>query len=305
MKTNCSIIQDLLPLYKEEIVSPETKTLVEEHLQTCRSCQNELDEMTISVAIPMDINSYGLKKVKATLMKNKLTAVLFATMLAFICSIVIINVLTKPRPIPYSDTIVSITEQENGEILAHFSEKVSGFQIDQSLVENKKGAIYSVTAWRTLGSQLLNKQATKTIVLNPNDEPVTSVYYVSENQINDVLLFGEKMIENGGIVTLPRFFLTYYFLIAATLSAILFLFILVTRKTKKIQTVIRYLFFAPLSYVLATLCIKGVHFASLFAMQDLLLILLISVPIYVTCVLSFDYYRYFKQNRLSSSKQVI
>lgn len=62
MKTNCSIIQDLLPLYKEEIVSPETKTLVEEHLQTCRSCQNELDEMTISVAIPMDINSYGLKK---------------------------------------------------------------------------------------------------------------------------------------------------------------------------------------------------------------------------------------------------
>jgi predicted anti-sigma-YlaC factor YlaD len=35
----CAIIQDLLPLYIDQICSPETKAAVEEHLKTCPECR--------------------------------------------------------------------------------------------------------------------------------------------------------------------------------------------------------------------------------------------------------------------------
>lgn len=45
MKTECNIIIDLLPLYVEDMVSPETKQFVEEHLSECPECRCELEKM--------------------------------------------------------------------------------------------------------------------------------------------------------------------------------------------------------------------------------------------------------------------
>ena len=42
MKMNCNIIRDLLPLYVDNVCSNETKDMVENHLQTCKNCQQEL-----------------------------------------------------------------------------------------------------------------------------------------------------------------------------------------------------------------------------------------------------------------------
>ncbi|MBR4940539.1 MAG: zf-HC2 domain-containing protein [Clostridia bacterium] len=43
MKTECSIVRDLLPLYIENLVSPETAGYVEEHLKICPDCRAEMD----------------------------------------------------------------------------------------------------------------------------------------------------------------------------------------------------------------------------------------------------------------------
>ena len=42
MKTECSIVRDLLPLYVEDMVSAETAQYMREHLQTCAECKSEL-----------------------------------------------------------------------------------------------------------------------------------------------------------------------------------------------------------------------------------------------------------------------
>ena len=42
MKTDCSIIRDLLPLYADEVCSPESRNLVDEHLAECPECTEEL-----------------------------------------------------------------------------------------------------------------------------------------------------------------------------------------------------------------------------------------------------------------------
>ena len=37
-KISCNIIRDILPLYLDDVVSDDTKELVEEHLETCDAC---------------------------------------------------------------------------------------------------------------------------------------------------------------------------------------------------------------------------------------------------------------------------
>lgn len=44
-KYNCDVIQDLLPLYQDDICSASSKFVVEEHLAECLSCQNVLNKI--------------------------------------------------------------------------------------------------------------------------------------------------------------------------------------------------------------------------------------------------------------------
>lgn len=59
MKTDCSIAEDLLPLYNEELVHDETADWIEAHLKTCPNCSKlALDsaEPVSNASIPSPIN---------------------------------------------------------------------------------------------------------------------------------------------------------------------------------------------------------------------------------------------------------
>ena len=45
MKTECSVVRDLLPLYIEDMVSTETAQYINEHLKNCNECQAELESL--------------------------------------------------------------------------------------------------------------------------------------------------------------------------------------------------------------------------------------------------------------------
>ena len=45
MSKECQLIQDLFPLYSENLVSPETKEYIEKHLAQCISCQKTWEEL--------------------------------------------------------------------------------------------------------------------------------------------------------------------------------------------------------------------------------------------------------------------
>jgi len=47
MKVNCNIIQDLLPLYVEQLVSEKSKIEIEEHLKECSQCTKVYEEMNM------------------------------------------------------------------------------------------------------------------------------------------------------------------------------------------------------------------------------------------------------------------
>lgn len=48
----CAAVRDLLPLYTEQMLSPETTALVEAHLAACPTCAAALAGMTPSTALP-------------------------------------------------------------------------------------------------------------------------------------------------------------------------------------------------------------------------------------------------------------
>lgn len=73
MKNECSIVQDILPLYVEDMVSEDTAGFVKEHLRGCPECRAELKKLRepVTVQLEPDINAAPLKRLKKTLLMKK------------------------------------------------------------------------------------------------------------------------------------------------------------------------------------------------------------------------------------------
>ena len=72
MKTECSIVKDLLPLYVEDMVSEETAQFVLNHLNVCADCKAEYgalmsDSPLTNIEKKSDINTEQAKSFKTTM----------------------------------------------------------------------------------------------------------------------------------------------------------------------------------------------------------------------------------------------
>lgn len=87
---NCNIIRDILPLYVDEVVSEDTKELVSEHLETCQSCRQELEQLRKTVAIPVEREAGPLKRFK----KKWKQARFRTSLISILCTAVVLAALT-------------------------------------------------------------------------------------------------------------------------------------------------------------------------------------------------------------------
>ncbi len=86
MKLNCEIVQDLIPLYLDEVCSPGSREAVEAHIRECESCRRELAN-TRELPVP-EPNPEALKeKKKATraLWRIRLGMMLSAVVIILVC----------------------------------------------------------------------------------------------------------------------------------------------------------------------------------------------------------------------------
>ena len=51
MKITCDVIEDLLPLYVDDVASGDSRALIEEHLNERESCRKTLDDMRKDIDI--------------------------------------------------------------------------------------------------------------------------------------------------------------------------------------------------------------------------------------------------------------
>ena len=79
MRNECNIIRDILPLYIEDMVSVDTASFVDEHLNHCSECSKELENMRTSnslekvntSALSSDEDTKAIKAVASAWKKSK------------------------------------------------------------------------------------------------------------------------------------------------------------------------------------------------------------------------------------------
>ena len=114
-KINCNIIRDILPLYLDDVVSDETKQMVEEHLQSCASCRAEASAMKKDVILPASktqrlAEAKVIKGIRTKIFRKKVivSAVTVAAVLAVAAGVYALLVLPR-SVIPYEESGASVS----------------------------------------------------------------------------------------------------------------------------------------------------------------------------------------------------
>ena len=166
MDKTCSIVQDLLPLYEEDMLREETKEFVDGHLAQCAACRAELDALKADVK-PAPVSAQPLRDLKRQLRRKKLTAVLLAVALALTLATAGFAYLTAPQYLPYDETEWMITRSPralaDGSIMSdgltdlsgiesisvNLLTPVSGTKVTSTQEPDSGKTVYFITAWRT------------------------------------------------------------------------------------------------------------------------------------------------------------
>lgn len=84
MNKECAIIQDLLPLYEEDLLQRETVQFVEEHLESCRQCRQIAEQSQIPLPAEVAAHSGGSKNMIRKITLKLTTIQIFFVAIAFI-----------------------------------------------------------------------------------------------------------------------------------------------------------------------------------------------------------------------------
>lgn len=289
MKKECSIIRDILPLYTENMVSDETREFIEEHLSVCNECKKEMEKMRIIDNMPPS-NTVPLKNIRKKLLYKKIQIVLLTTALVLIIAISVFALLTAPKFYPYSDDILKLTENQNQSVTITFREDVKGFSYIESSDIDTDISVVQVEAWTSYFSENILKSSRQSITIPYTDKDKISIYYLQNNNEDDVHIFGHNLSPTGGIVSLPRLALNYYLYIAIGSFVLAVLLLVVFRKKEMIRIWLLRLMAIPVSYVLGHIFIKGFSTTTYTLQRDFFLILLVSVMIYGVIISSIWLY---------------
>lgn len=279
-KVSCNVVQDLIPLYVEDMLSDDSKKLVECHLDECQECQEYLKELQTIDIVPIETNSRPLEKIRFALKKKKWLTILFSVLVTLLVGVLAAFFVTAPEYLPYSEDVVLINETSNGIVFADFDEKVAGYDMESYLAENGEGTVFHLTSWGTSWHELFETEEIAPLVLNPSGESVAAVYYYQTDGSEDQLISGEDMHPNGGVRILPRLSLSYYFGLAMIVLLICIGLMIAVRSNKIYLNRMLKITFLPLSYLLAQLIVTGWNTSTYSGTRDFLSILLVSILLY-------------------------
>ena len=324
MNKDCSIVQDLLPLYEEDMLREETKEFVDGHLAQCAACRAELDALKADVK-PAPVSAQPLRDLKRQLRRKKLTAVLLAVTLALTLATAGFAYLTAPQYLPYSETEWAISRSpsalaDDGSAADGLSDLSGAESISVSLLVPVSGAevtstqdpdsgktVYFITAWRTpldtwCGTfdvsdtgdhaqreanallDALGETESARTLFTLDATNCTAIYYSPNNGQDDVLLCGSR---DGGVISLPRLALGYYVLLSLTLFITLGIAFFICRR-KKVGKMLGYLALIPASYLAGHLLVKGFTTTSYQMQRDFSLIVFAAVLIYSAVLLALS-----------------
>ena len=313
MKKECSIVRDLLPLYAEDMVSADTGEFVKAHLERCAECRDEYEKMklpqtqdTVSAQENGAEGTNGglesdsradvmpLVNLQRKLRKQKVKTVSCTGLFLVALFVSAFALLSIPVYFPYETDLFSIKDNGDESITVTFDERVTEYRCMEDAYNGAEVAEgvrnYQIEAWTSLWSQWFSKGGTQSATIPKAAGKELSVYYTSNDGHEDVCIYGEP-ITSGGVVTLPRLVLGYYFVLAVVSAVVLLVVRLFVRRKAKGKTVIETILYYPISYCVAHVIIAGYRPTTYAAQRDFMFILFLSILIYGGVLLARSIYR--------------
>ena len=166
MKISCNVIEDLLPLYHDNVCSNDSRLLVAEHLKECENCRSLLSKIDDNMKVTDTCidDSKPLKAIRDTWEKSKKKAFVKGSIIAIVVCMLLMGGylgLTQWKCIPVSPNLLEVTEVSqlsDGRIIYHLNVKdKKNFHFVKFTI-NEDGSYY-ITPMR---SMIEWKQSTET-----------------------------------------------------------------------------------------------------------------------------------------------
>lgn len=329
MNKDCSIVQDLLPLYAEDMLREETKEFVDGHLAQCEACRAELAALKADVT-PAPVNAQPLRSLKKQLRRKKFTAVLLAVTLALTLAAAGFAYLTAPQYLPYSETEWTVARADGAvtaEGLADLSgvesisvnllTPVSGTEVTSTQEPDSGKTVYFITAWRTpldtwRGAFDKTGDAPNAHSANDRTQREADALQGALGKVESARTLFTLDTENcaavyyspnngqddvllcgsrdGGIISMPRLALGYYVLLSLALLIPLSIAFFLYRR-KKADKALGHLALIPACYLTGHLLVKGFVTTSYQMQRDFSLIVLTGALLYAAILLAGDLLR--------------
>lgn len=126
MKISCDIIRDLLPLYAEDMVSEDSKHLVDDHLCGCDDCAKELAALKKPQKVPVETDVSSLKRVEVTIRRKKTLTVLAVLMTVAALIVTAATWLMTPYTLTATEAIEDVWVTENGALAIDYARGITG-----------------------------------------------------------------------------------------------------------------------------------------------------------------------------------
>lgn len=291
MKKECNIIRDILPLYVENMVCDDTAEFVKEHLAKCVECQKESGRLKEPEKMNTNADVAPLITLKRKLWKKKVQTISFTALLILALAISAFAVLSTPVYFPYSDDLLSITENIDKSITITFNAKVTDYSCEfYSEGEEAELYYYNIEAWSSLWDEWFSNRGVQATTIQPKEDLPFTVYYVSNNNSENVCIYNDSLTPNGGVITLQRLGLGYYLLFAVLFFCILLGIRFATRRKDRIKTWIEYIMLYPVSYIFGHFIVVGSESTTYSMQRDFTLIIFVSIILYCASLLARSIY---------------
>lgn len=266
----CTIIEDLLELYHEGLLSPESQKFVEDHLPECPKCQEKLKALADLSEPEIEIDKKPLTYLKQELKKDRRWSALAAVSALGLALVLLFSFLTWPRYFSYSEDLCEVFKSDDTYAVV-FSPEVSRLTSHKSLDPDKGRTIHWVSASTSRLGQLRGKDQ-KLALSIPKEE---FIFYDGPDVDMAVDLVSPGRETN--VMVLPRLALNAYFKLAGLVFIVFLAIALLFRP--KLSTALKMLAL-PASYLLGTILIHGISATSHDMLRDFIYILLASAMIY-------------------------
>ncbi len=200
MKITCNVIQDLLPSYLDDILSEDSKALVEEHIKSCKNCckiLKTIQESEKQEKKPISDNANVLHQIKKKLLCKRILTAVIAVVFT-LCTVEVAYHYWY-----FHETYLTLEDSgiyvENNKLYSskNLVSRIRTLYVD----DGKTELIYAVDAGYAGKIDLDGKNmlvqdfSDKTNEISPDDEStpktVEKIYYLSEKAVEEIHTFIE------------------------------------------------------------------------------------------------------------------